>query len=136
MRENDRDGNGEELELPEELASIVGKDPEVRRIIAKFTAIQARLTAPFTAIAEKVKPEHISQAIAYQEEAHRLAYKDRLTTKIISVVTLFGTFLFLGFVIWYLTKAGQPQLIERIIAFVIGLVAGFLGGFGAGRSIR
>jgi hypothetical protein len=130
----------EEIEaLPEESifvpAEILEKaPPEVRRSIEAFFAMMSHgpIPNPVTAkLVEKFTPEHISFLLQSQDRDTEHEYGALASGRRYQLVCLIlGAALFV-FLVLYLSGS-NPDLLERLITLLMGLVGGFGGGFAFG----
>lgn len=117
-------------EIDEALNSIPDKEQAkvVRSIMSmQFGAISA---TPENAISKKITSEHITQYLTDSSKAMQESFKERRDDKIFKGVALFITLVFV--VILIILLKDNPNVMEKIIYAIGGLVAGCLGGYGYG----
>jgi hypothetical protein len=127
----------EEIEALEEsiVPEILEKaPPEVRRSIEAFFAMMSHGPIPNPVIAklvEKFTPEHITYLLQSQDRDTEHEYKALASGRRYQIVCLsIGVALFI-FLVTYLSNS-NPDLLERLITLLVGLIGGFGGGFAVG----
>lgn len=119
--------------LPIEIDEVLQEIPEEKRtLIRERISVFMSAQEPESAVSKKMTPEHISAYLKDAGDDMRLSHKERsLVRWFIFIIGLF-VFALVGLII--LTFKDRPDLIEKIIFAVGGCAAGFIGGFGFGRS--
>ena len=122
--------------LPEEFAEVLQKvDPQTRgqieRIMVSQFSMVSRLS-PETEVMKKVTPEHITAMISTQDEAMKRTFKENSEKRWFSIglaAMLCGMFVFV-----ILALKDTPDVMEKIIYAVGGVIVGGFGGYGIGRT--
>lgn len=121
----------------EELDEILEEVPERhRKTIEKFmiaSSVQMRgMVSPENAIMEKVSEEHITEYLKGAREEMQNSFSEKKQNKIFIFFTLLASFAFFCVIIILLKD--NPEVMEKIIYALIGLVAGAFGGYGVGKN--
>lgn len=87
---------------------------------------------PQNDIAQKLTEEHITKMLANDELELKLNAKSENTKIIIYCIIFFGILAFLVFLVVMLKN--NADLLEKIIAAIVGFGAGALSGYGFGKS--
>lgn len=127
--------NNETESLPAEIDEVLREIPEEKRtLIKERISVFMSGQEPESAISRKMTPEHISTYLKDAGDDMRLTHRERSQSRLF--VFIIGLFVFglIGMVI--LTFQDKPDMIEKVIFAVGGCAAGFIGGFGYGRSKR
>lgn len=123
----------DEEELDEILEEV---PPKHRKTIEKFmiaSSVQMRgMVAPESAIMKKVSEEHITEYLKGAREEMQNTFAEKRQNKIFVFVTLLASLVF--FCIIILLLKDNPEVMEKIIYALIGLVAGAFGGYGVGKN--
>ena len=82
-------------------------------------------------IAKKINGEHIASYLDGMQENMRNRYKEKREQKIFNAVMVAVVLIFFTVIIVLLKDT--PDVLEKIVWSVSGLVAGAIGGYGAGR---
>lgn len=125
--------NLEESELEEVLESV---PPEHRKVIEKMmisSSIQMRsISSPETAVMKKLTPDHISKYLDGAELEMKNSYAEKFHRKIFTFLTMIVAMVF--FVLLVLLLKDNPDIMEKIIYTVGGVVIGAFGGYGFGKN--
>ncbi len=127
--------NGElqESELEEVLESV---PPEHRKIIEKMiisSSVQMRsIVSPETDVMKKLTPEHISKYLDGAELEMKNSYSEKFHKKVFSVLSMTIIMIFLIVIIVLLKD--NPDIMEKVIYAVGGVIAGAFGGYGFGKN--
>lgn len=120
--------------LPREVSEAIDSipDKEQAAVAKSFFMMQIRATSlnPNNAIAKKITSDHITKYLDDSATAMKEEYKERRDTKIFQGFALVVLVAFLIVVIVLLKST--PELMEKVICTVGGLLAGVLGGYGYG----
>lgn len=111
------------LELPREERRMI------RSVMASVQMIQR--TGTDTAVASKITEEHITQYLNGARENMQLEHRDKHQLRITTLIAMALIGLFLVVVILLLKD--NPDVMEKIIYAVGGVLIGAVGGFGIGR---
>jgi hypothetical protein len=116
---------------PEITRQFGNKGPSI--VLQTAFGVSQQPSVPDT-IASKLTPEHISSALnEYAKDKER----KQETTKLgmyLAFASLVGVLLFVLFLCWMFLQFNKPELLEKIIALIIGLFGGGVTGFGIGRG--
>ena len=121
--------------LPVEIDEVLREIPEEKRtLIRERISVFMSGQEPESAISRKMTPDHISTYLKDAGDDMRLSHRERSQSK--WFIFIIGLFVFglIGLVIMIFQD--KPDLIEKIIFAVGGCAAGFIGGFGYGKSKR
>lgn len=123
-------------ELPQDLEEFLEGVPEdkrepINRMIG-MSMQMSRVVTPEAELMRKMTPDNIDNFLEGQKKAQEYDYKEGIANKffysfIIVVVLAF----IVGLVILLKNK---PDLLEKVLCTVGGLITGLLGGYGFGRS--
>lgn len=123
-----------ESSIPKEIDEALNSIPDKAQAkVAKsimsmqFGAISA---TPENAISKKITSEHITQYLVDSSTAMQESFKERRDDKIFKGVALFMTLVFV--VVLIILLKDNPDVMEKVIYAIGGLVAGCLGGYGYG----
>lgn len=107
-------------------------DKEQAKVVRSIMSMQfgAISATPENAISKKITSEHITQYLTDSSKAMQESFKERRDDKIFKGVALFITLVFV--VILIILLKDNPNVMEKIIYAIGGLVAGCLGGYGYG----
>ena len=104
-----------------------------REVIERFMAVQQIRYSETSAdmeIASKITPEHITEILSGSRENMQRGYKEKNSKRWFAFAILLVAVVALILVIVLLKN--QPEVMEGIVKSLTALVAGALGGFGAG----
>lgn len=123
--------HAEEIELEDVLESV---PPEHRKTIEQMmiSSVQMRsiATAPENVVMKKITEEHISKYLDGAEIEMKSSYKEKLHRKIFNLLSMFFAMIFLIVIIVLLKET--PEIMEKVIFAVGGVIAGAFGGYGYG----
>lgn len=124
----------EEDIIPKEMEDVLNSIPDkaqaqaVRTILSmQFRAVSA---SPESAVSKKITEEHISKYLEDSGSAMRETYKEMHEDKIFKGFVILVACAMVIAVIILLKE--QPDVMEKIIYAFVGLLAGSIGGYGAG----
>lgn len=127
-----------EDDIPEELQEILESMPKEKRKDAERFVVEKTFglmgigqMSQENEIAKKITERHISSFLDGSREQMQNDYKERHEKKIFTVILVFLALCFFIAVIVLLKD--KPDILEKIIYSVAGLVAGAFGGYGFGR---
>ncbi len=127
------DENAMEAELEEVLDSV---PPEHRKVIEKMmiSSVQMRSisSSPEAVVMKKLTSEHISQFLNGAEQEMKNSYAERLHKKIFTFLTMIIAMIF--FVVIIVLLKGTPDIMEKVIYTVGGVIVGAFGGYGLGKN--
>lgn len=123
----------EEAELEDVLESV---PPEHRRVIERMmisSSIHMRsISSPETAVMKKLTPAHISKYLDGAELEMKNSYAEKLHRKVFTFLT---TLVAMGFfIILVILLKDIPDVMEKVIYIVGGVVVGAFGGYGFGKN--
>ena len=86
-------------------------------------------------LVDKFTPEHITLLLRSQDRDAEREHKSLTTGRIYQIVCLvIGVALF-AFLVWFLSGS-NPDLLEKLVTLLVGLIGGFGGGFALGSRRR
>ena len=125
--------NLEEAELEDVLESV---RPEYRKVIERMmisSSIQMRsISSPETVVMKKLTPDHISKYLDGSELEMKNSYAEKFHRKIFTFLTMIVAMAFFIFLVILLKD--NPDVMEKIIYTVGGVVIGAFGGYGFGKN--
>ncbi len=105
--------------------------PEVRRSMEAFIAMMSQGPIPNPVIAklvEKFTPDHIAYLLETQDRDTEREYKALASGRRYQIACLLiGVGLFVFLVVYF--SSSNPDLLEKLVALLVGLIGGFGGGF-------
>ena len=108
---------------------------EKRKVIEKLmvSSFQMRgMISPENTISKKITEEHISQYLEGAREDMKNSYAEKKQRKIFLFLSMLISMIF--FVIVIVILKDKPDIMEKIIYTLGGLVAGAFGGYGFGKK--
>lgn len=127
--------NQEENELEEVLESV---PPEHRKTIERMmiSSVQMRSIAssPEHAVMKKITEEHISKYLQGAELEMKNSYTEKFQRKIFVFLTMLLAMIF--FVVIIVLLKETPNILEKVLYTVGGVIAGAFGGYGLGKNQR
>ena len=132
--ENVDKDNLEEAELEDVLESV---PPEHRKVIERMiisSSVQMRrsLPSPETAVMKKLTPDHISKYLDGAELEMKNSYAEKFHRKVFTFLTMIVAMVFFIFLVILLKD--NPDVMEKIIYTVGGVVVGAFCGYGFGKN--
>lgn len=128
------DAETENAEIEEVLESV---PPEHRKVIERLmiSSVQMRgVVAPETAVMKKITEEHISKYLDGAEQEMNNSYKEKFHKKIFAFLTMIVAMIF--FIVIIVLLKDKPDVMEKVIYTVGGVVVGAFGGYGVGKNQR
>lgn len=124
-------------ELEEMLDEVLDKIPqEHRKTVEKMIfsqSVQMRgVISPETAVMNKITSEHITDFLAASQEEMKYSYEEKRHKKLFAFATVVISMVFIVMVIILLRDT--PDIMEKVIYAVGGVVAGAFGGYGFGKN--
>nr|WP_308743525.1 hypothetical protein [uncultured Anaerocolumna sp.] len=109
--------------------------PEARHEVKKMLSMSlqmGRVISPETELMNKMTSEHISSFLASQDTAMKKQFQESRENKIF----VFGVFIFaLVFIVVLINLLkDKPDIMEKVLFTLGGLVTGSFGGYGYGKS--
>ena len=133
LSENTNEYKLEENELDEVLENV---PPEHRKILERLMVSSSihmgSISTPETAVMQKLTPEHISKYLDGAEQEMKNSYAEKFHKKIFSFLSMLIAMIF--FIIIIILLKDNPDIMEKIIYTVGGVVIGALGGYGFGKN--
>lgn len=127
-----------EEEIPEEISELLENvPPEQRKQIEKLmiSTVQMRgVSMPEMELMRKIDGEHITTYLESAKEEMEMSYKERGQNKFFIAGILLLTMIFIVVIILLLKD--KPDVMEKILYALIGLVTGAFGGYGIGKNKR
>lgn len=123
----------EEAELEDVLESVPPKHRKVIERMMISSSIQMRsISSPETEVMKKLTPDHISKYLDGAELEMKNSYAEKLHRKIFTFSTMIVAMIFFIFLIILLKD--NPDIMEKVIYTVGGVVVGAFGGYGFGKN--
>ena len=131
--DNEDKENWEEAQLEDFLENV---PPEQRKTIEKMMISSSirmgSIFSPEAAVMEKLTPAHISMFLDGAEAEMQKSYAEKFHRKINTFLTMVVANVF--FIILVILLKDNPDVMEKIIYIVGGVVIGAFGGYGYGRN--
>lgn len=125
-------GSLEEPELEDVLENL---PPEGRKVIERMiisSSIQMRsISSPETVVMKKLTSDHISKYLDGAELEMKNNYTEKFHRKVFIFLTMIIVMVF--FILLVLILKDKPEVMEKIIYTVGGVVIGAFGGYGFGK---
>lgn len=122
-----------DAEIEEVLESV---PPEHRKVIERMmisSSVQMRsIVSPEAAVMKKITEEHISQYLHGAEIDMKNSYTEKLHKKIYSFLSMLFAMIF--FIIIIVLLKDVPDVMEKVIYTVGGVIVGAFGGYGFGKN--
>lgn len=131
-KQEDDSLNTEEIE--EALDSIPA---EHRKMIEKMVISSVRMrgvVSPENAVMKKISGEHITQYLKGAEEEMKNSYEEKFQKKVFIFLTMLVAMVF--FIIIIVLLKDSPDVMEKVLYAVGGVIAGAFGGYGLGQRKR
>lgn len=123
----------EEAKLDEVLENV---SPEQRKIIERMmisSSVQMRsVSSPETAVMKKITSDHISKYLDGAELEMKNSYAEKFHKKVFAFLTMIIAMVFIILIVILLKD--KPDIMEKIIYTVGGVVIGAFGGYGFGKN--
>lgn len=131
--ENKDGGSIMDPEVEAALENIPAKD---RRVIEQhmFSMIQMRssVSSPETAVMKKNTEEHISKYLDGAELEMKNSYAEKFQKKVFTFLTMLIAMIF--FIVIIVLLKDKPDIMEKVLYAVGGVIAGAFGGYGLGKK--
>ena len=99
------------------------------------SSVQMRsIVSPETAVMKKITTEHISQYLNGAEQEMKNSYAEKFHKKVFTFLSMIVAMIF--FVIIIILLKEIPDVMEKVIYAVGGVIAGAFGGYGLGKNQR
>lgn len=128
--------NVDEAEVLDEILDSVPQEHRktVERMIISSSFQMRSIANPETAVMNKITEEHISQFLTGSREEMQYSYKEKSQKKIFTLLALVLVMAFCIIIICLLKDS--PDIMEKVLYAVGGVVAGAFGGYGYGKNRR
>ena len=123
------------LDDPELEQALESVPPQERKVIERMmvSSFQMRgLSSPETAVMKKITEEHITKYLEGAEIEMKNSYTEKFHKKVFTFLTIVVAMIF--FVIIILLLEDKPEIMEKIIYTLGGVIAGAFGGYGFGKK--
>lgn len=127
-----------DAELPDGVDALLEDLPEEQRAQVKKLVVEQSFammgigrSSQENQIAKKLNEGHITDYLAGAREQMQNSFKERRENKIFTGILVFFALVF--FIIVIVLLKDTPDVLEKIIYSVVGLIAGAFGGYGYGR---
>lgn len=120
-----------ESDFEKEVAAL----PEEQQLIVRAMMTSFQMTGmnnPESNLAKQWRPEHIQSYLDGAREDMQNAYKDRQQNRWFMLAIVVLALFMIAFII--LTLKDTPDVMEKILYAVGGLVTGLVGGYGFGKT--
>lgn len=125
-------------DLPRELSEILEDVPkEVRHEVKRMVAMSMQMggvISPQLELMKKMTTENVTEFLQGQREVSNNQFKESRDNKIFLVIVLLMVLIFVTALVILLK--GNPDMLEKVLYTLGGLVAGLFGGYGYGKSKR
>lgn len=148
MEENNKKGNSSESNMEsksdnglvetndlDEIEEILDDAPEEVRHEVKKMMMSMRMGGvmpPSMELMKKLTPEHVSEFLQGQREAANNQFKESRDSKVFLGISLVVILSFV--VILVVLLKDSPDILEKVLYTLGGLITGLLGGYGFGKS--
>lgn len=117
----------------ENIENLIGNIPEEDRNFAlSVMRMSIENVSPQLELSKKMTSEHITEFLEGQREASNNDYKERHEIRLIGVILVIVAMVFVVTIIVILKN--NPDVMKEVLAAIIGLVTGALGGYGYARQ--
>ena len=128
--------NRETEDIPKEFHEILDEVPEeARHEVKKMIGMSMQMggvISPQLELMKKMTPEHVTKFLEGQQEASNNQFKEKRDNKIFMGTILFVVLVFV--VVLVILLKNSPDILEKVLYSLGGLVAGLLGGYGYGKT--
>lgn len=133
-KENNMPSSTDEVEILDEL--LENMPEEHRRSVEKFfisRSVQMReIASPENTVMNKITAAHVSAFLDASREEMRHTYQEMKHRKIFTFATIVIAMIF--FVIIIILLKDNPDVMEKVLYTVGGVVLGAFGGYGFGKN--
>lgn len=131
--------NSEESgEVSKEIEEILEEIPqEARHEVKKMIGMSMQMggvISPQMELMKKMTPEHVSEFLIGQREALNNEFKESRENKIFAGFVLVVIMIFIVIIVVLLKE--NPEIMEKVLYTLGGLITGLLGGYGFGKTKR
>lgn len=120
---------------PEVEAALESVPPKERSVIKQhmISMVQMRsVTSPEVAVMKKITEEHISKYLDGAELDMKNSYAEKFHNKVFIFLTMIIAMVF--FIVIIILLKDKPDVMEKILYAVGGVIAGAFGGYGLGKK--
>ncbi len=120
---------------PEVEAVLETIPPKERKVIEQhmFSMVQMRgVASPETAVMKKITEEHISKYLDGAELEMKNSYTEKFQKKVFTFLTMLFAMIF--FIVIIILLKDKPDIMEKVLYAVGGVIAGAFGGYGLGKN--
>lgn len=125
--------NWEEAQLEDVLENV---PPEHRKVIEKMMISSSirmgSIFSPEATVMEKLTQDHITKFLDSSELEMEKSYSEKFHRKIFTFLTMIVAMIF--FIILIILLKDNPDVMEKIVYIVGGVVIGAFGGYGFGKN--
>ncbi len=127
------------VELPEGLQDILEEVPkEKREVIERMMVSSFQMSgiasSPEATVMKKLTPEHISKYLDGAELEMKNSYQEKFHKKVFVFLTMIVAMIF--FIVIVLLLKDNPEIMEKVLYTLGGVIAGAFGGYGLGKNQR
>lgn len=135
-KHKDKTDEEELKDIPDNIEEILEEIPEEeRREVVKMVRMSmqmGRVMSPESGLVDKMTSEHITAYLEGQNEAMKNQFKENKENKFFALITLIVVLVFVVILVILLKET--PDVMEKVIYTLGGLVTGALGGYGIGKA--
>ena len=131
-KEESTDDTLDTAEIEEALDSV---PPEHRKMFERMviSSVQMRgVSTPESAVMKKITSDHITQYLDGAKQEMKNMYNEKFQKKIFIFSTMFLSMVF--FIIVVVLLKDNPDVMEKVLYTVGGVIAGAFGGYGIGKN--
>lgn len=136
--DDQKEDNGEIEDSPRELDEILEDVPkEVRHEVKRMVAMSMQMggvISPQLELMKKMTTENVTEFLQGQREATNNEFRESRDNKIFLSFALVVILIFV--IVLVILLKGNPDMLEKVLYTLGGLVAGLFGGYGYGKSKR
>lgn len=131
--ENNKEEQKEEVTELEEILESVPKEEKHEIIkMVRMSMQMGKVLSPEMEIVKKLTPEHVTEYLKTQREAMVNHFKESKENKFFALFTLIIVLIFV--VVLVVLLKDKPDVMEKVLYALGGLITGALGGYGLGKS--
>lgn len=131
-------GREENDSFPKEINEILDDIPqEARHEVKKMIGMSMQMggvISPQLELMKKMTPEHVSEFLQGQREAANNEFKESRDNKLFMCFVLTIVLAFVIAIVILLKS--NPDIMEKVLYTIGGLITGLLGGYGIGKTRR
>lgn len=126
----------DEIEVPDELRDILEDIPqEAQHKVKSIIGMSMRMggvISPQLELMKKMTPEHVSEFLQGQREASNNEFKESRDSKFFMAFVLTAVLIFVVIIVVLLKD--KPDIMEKVLYTIGGLITGLVGGYGFGKT--